>query len=189
MRSSSSTAAMMFLSIVATIISLSTSFASAASTTTSSSSFLQHRNLDFNTYWNGEWKADSSGNKNYACTDCDDDGASSGSNSGARSDMWYDDNVQSFQTQQYVIIRNASLGLLALLILSCCMCYPEILILAWNKITCCCPSKEEIDENVDGGGGDYVGGKMSSGTNLKKKRSKKKEQASGLAPNSDVELV
>lgn len=110
--------------------------------------------------------------------------------------MYLDDNVQQFLSEEQLIIRNVSLALLGLLLLSCCMCYPECLIIPlqslWNKINCCCPdSSSKEDDN--GGGGEYVGGKMSSssGTKMKKKRSKKKveEPVGGLVANSDVELV
>eukprot|EP00984_Skeletonema_dohrnii_P026821 scaffold16240_cov116-Skeletonema_dohrnii-CCMP3373.AAC.5 len=160
--------------------------------TTASSSFLRqyHRHLDFNSYWNGEWEASTSGN--YECQDCDD-AQLNNSNNNQPSDMWVDDNIQQFMSEEYLIIRNVSLGLLGLLLLSCCMCYPECLIITvtsvWKKVNCCCPQKEEEEED---GGGEYVGGKMTSsgGRKMKKKRSKNKgmDATPGLAPNSDVEL-
>lgn len=178
------------MTILVTILTITLS--THLTTASSSSSFLRqyHRHLDFNSYWNGEWEADSSGN--YECQDCDDAQLNNGNTQNQPSDMWVDDNIQQFMSEEYLIIRNVSLGLLGLLLLSCCMCYPECLIITvtsvWKKVNCCCPKKEEEDE---GGGGEYVGGKMtlSGGKKMKKKRSKNKEVVAGLAPNSDVELV
>ena len=150
----------------------------------------EEENDNFNSYWNGEWQAD--GNANYECNDCDDAYYNSNRQQQRPSDMYLDDNVQQFKAEEYLIIRNVSLALLGLLTFSCCMCYPECLILSvqsiWNKINCCCPDKGEVE---DGGGvGVYVGGKMdSSGRKMKKKRSKKVEEPAGLAANADVELV
>lgn len=88
-------------------------------------------------------------------------------------------------SEEYLIIRNVSIALVALLALSCCMCYPECLILTlgavWKKINCCCPAKE------DEGDGEYVGGRMEG--ERKKKKKKKSKEPQGLAANSGVELV
>ena len=98
-------------------------------------------------------------------------------------------------SEEYIIIRNVSLAVLALLLFSCCMCYPECLILSitsvWNKINCCCPTNKE-DKSLEG----YVGGKMDNEEGGKKKKKKKKrskskggEEPKGLAANAGVELV
>lgn len=87
-------------------------------------------------------------------------------------------------SEEYLIIRNVSIALVALLALSCCMCYPECLILTlgavWKKINCCCPAKEDEE-------GEYVGGRMEG--ERKKKKKKKSKEPQGLAANSGVELV
>ncbi len=174
--------------ILLTILSLSLS-----TTLTTASSTTQHNNyqrhLDFNSYWNGEWQA---GDENYECQDCDDAQLYNQNDNQRPSDMWVDDNIQQYKTEEYLIIRNVSIALVALLCFSCCMCYPECLILSlgalWRKVNCCCPVK---DDGVDGGGEDG-GGRLEGGGRKKKKKKKSKrvgEEPTGLAVNSGVELV
>ena len=185
----------LFFIVLITIISSATAAAATATTNKSSLSASIARQLDgFNSYWNGEWKADNNGG-NYECNggNCDDTDDDNYQRN-RPSDMYYDDNFQQFKSEEYEIIRNVSLGLILLLMLSCCVCYPEFAVMLFNKLNCCCPGGKEVDTMGDGGG-DYVGGKMSSsgGRKMKKKRSKKKESGGvvvdGLAANADVELV
>ena len=93
------------------------------------------------------------------------------------------------------IIRNVSIALMILLMLSCCICYPECIVLGCGKLKSWMLGEngKEVDtmDNNGGGGGDYV--EMGS-KKMKKKRSKKKEESSGngeggLAANADVDLV
>ncbi len=102
---------------------------------------------------------------------------------------------------EQTIIRNVSIALMILLMLSCCICYPECIVLGCGKLKSWMlgegGDRKEVDtmENNGGGEGDYVEmGSSSSGKKMKKKRSKKKESGSegvgdGLAANADVELV
>lgn len=105
---------------------------------------------------------------------------------------------------EQTIIRNVSIALMILLMLSCCICYPECIVLGCGKLKSWMlgeGDRKEVDtmeNNGGGGGGDYVEmGSSSSGKKMKKKRSKKKESGGsegvgvgdGLAANADVELV
>ena len=175
----------MFLSIFLLIVANTISSVTATTTT-----FLrQHRYLDFNSYWDGEWQADNT--NSYTCNNCDDDDRY---NTNFKSDVYIDDNIQQFYLAEQTIIRNVSIALMILLMISCCICYPECIVLGCGKLKSWMMGEngKEVDtmEN-NGGGGDYV--EMGS-KKMKKKRSKKKESGSsssegGLAANADVELV
>jgi hypothetical protein len=183
----------MFLSIFLLIVAKTISSATA---TTTNNNFLrqqqqQHRYLDFNSYWDGEWQA--SNTKSYTCNNCDDDDNNNYKN--YRSDVYIDDNIQQFYMAEQEIIRNVSIALVLLLMLSCCICYPECIVLGCGKLKSWMLGEngKEGDTLDNNGGGDYVEmGSSSSGKKMKKKRSKKKESSGdegGLATNADVELV
>ena len=183
----------MFLSLLVLFI-----VANTISSATATTNFLrqqqqqqqqQHRYLDFNSYWDGEWQADNT--NSYTCNNnCDDDDRF---NTNYKSDVYIDDNIQQFYLAEQTIIRNVSIALMILLMISCCICYPECIVLGCGKLKSWMMGEngKEVDtmENNGGGGGDYV--EMGS-KKMKKKRSKKKESSSiegGLAANADVELV
>ena len=92
------------------------------------------------------------------------------------------------------IIRNVSIALMILLMLSCCICYPECIVLGYGKVKSWMMGENGKEVDTNGGGGDYVEMGSSAGRKMKKKRSKKKESSGsssegGLAANADVELV
>jgi hypothetical protein len=179
----------MFLSIFLFIVA--NTISSATATTNNNNNFLrQHRYLDFNSYWDGEWQADNT--NSYTCNNCDDDDDDR-SNYNYKSDVYIDDNIQQFYLAEQEIIRNVSIALMILLMLSCCICYPECIVLGCGKLKSWMlgeNGKEGDTMDNNGGGGDYV--EMGS-KKMKKKRSKKKESSGGseggLAATADVELV
>jgi hypothetical protein len=180
----------MFLSIFLLIVANTISSATATTTTNFLRQQQQHRYLDFNSYWDGEWQADNT--NSYTCNNCDDDDDRFTNN--YKSDVYIDDNIQQFYMAEQEIIRNVSIALMILLMISCCICYPECIVLGCGKLKSWMLGEngKEVDtmENNGGGGGDYV--EMGS-KKMKKKRSKKKESSGGseggLAATADVELV
>ena len=175
----------MFFSIFLLVNTIS----SATATTNFLRQQQQHRHLDFNSYWDGEWQADNT--NSYTCNNCDDDDRS---NYNYKSDVYIDDNIQQFKMAEQEIIRNVSIALMILLMLSCCICYPECIVLGYGKLKSWMMG--ENGKEVDTMENNYVemGSSSSAGRKMKKKRSKKKESSGsssegGLAANADVELV
>lgn len=140
--------------------------------------------------WNGEWTAANNDDIVYECDgdDCNDDDSSR--NSG--SSMWLDDGDRSALTPDQ-IITYVSVGILSFMVLLCCCCYPEILVMAYGKFCGRCPgaagasNKSAVEGDGDDEGGDYVGGRQDDGGSGKKK--KKKRRSSSNSPRTDVELV
>ena len=180
----------MFLSIFLLVVANTISSATATTTTNFLRQHQQHRNLDFNSYWDGEWQADNT--NSYTCNNCDDD--DDRSNYNYKSDVYIDDNIQQFKMAEQEIIRNVSIALMILLMLSCCICYPECIVLGYGKVKSWMMGENGKEMDTNGGGGDYVEMGSSAGRKMKKKRSKKKESSGsssegGLAASADVELV
>merc|ERR1719291_902670 len=102
-------------------------------------------------YWDGKWKA--SDDQTY---ECDGDNC----NDGNSSDGWVE-NPSDMGLTENEIITYVSVGIVVFMALLCCFCYPEILILTFNRMCgCCCPRG---DQNAVSGGGresDYVGGQQ-----------------------------
>merc|ERR1719356_474043 len=101
-------------------------------------------------YWNGIWRA--SDDQVYECVgeNCNDDDLGG---------SWLVDNPSDLTENE--IITYVSVGIVVFMALLCCFCYPEILILTFNRMCgCCCPRG---DQNAVSGGGresDYVGGQQ-----------------------------
>ena len=87
------------------------------------------------------------------------------------------------------IIMAVSVGIVVFMALLCCFCYPEILVLAFNKLCCCCFPRRYP---ASGEGLAYIGGKQSD---KRKRRSKTSRSRSGgrnsksSSKQKDVELV
>jgi len=147
--------------------------------------------------WNGEWTAGD--DAVYECgDDCNDDDQKS--NSG----MWLDNDIDALGLSPDQIISYVSIGILVFMTLLCCMCYPEIIVVAYGKICGCCgggggggAGGKGVSGNGDGEEeavvqGDYVGGRQEreDKDRKKKKRRKSKTRSSSRSkPSRNVELV
>lgn len=148
---------------------------------------------EFSGEWNGQWYAD--GSTTYGCNgdNCNDD---DGSNSKNRNTGMWIDNVNPDSLTPEQIITYVSLGLLTFMVLLfCCVCYPELVLMGLKKLFCgCCGLGGQggddgkvtrgVDDNYLDGGADYVGGKQE-----KKERRKSKSSRTKSKTQKDVELV
>lgn len=160
----------------------------------------QHRSLDqeFTGEWNGQWYADGS-SSNYGCNgdNCNDDDGT-GSNSKNRSTGMWIDNVNPDSLTPEQIIAYVSLGLLAFMImLFCCVCYPELVLMGMKKLFCgCCglgggadsgvKGTAVGDEGLEGGGADYI---RQDDKKVKRKSKSSSARKSKSKSSKEVELV
>ena len=103
-----------------------------------------------------------------------------------------DDGLE-FQMSENEIITAVSVGMVVFMALLCCFCYPEILILGFNKLCCCCCPRRDP---VSGEGQDYIGGQQSDKrrrrsrtSRTSRSRSSGRRSRSSSRRNKDVELV
>mmetsp|Transcript_14099 Transcript_14099/g.34123 ORF Transcript_14099/g.34123 Transcript_14099/m.34123 type:complete len:298 (+) Transcript_14099:32-925(+) len=167
------------------VIVTAISFASAAAVATASK---QHRTLedeeDWTGQWNGEWQA--ADDATYAKNGDDDDGAA------ASSGMWLDNDDDELTPEK--IITYVSIGILSFMTLLCCVCYPEILVVGYAKMCGCCglpgaTKDAAAGDHADGEhmGTDYAGGAQDE--TRKKKRRKSKTRSNSKSRDKTVELV
>ncbi|KAL7535399.1 hypothetical protein ACHAXR_006466 [Thalassiosira sp. AJA248-18] len=155
---------------------VATSFAClAAASAKQTNRKLEDEDNEWTGEWNGEWTADQGDDYVYSCNgdNCNDD------NTRSSGGMWLDD-VDPLALTPDQIITYVTVGILSFMILLCCVCYPEILMVAYAKMCACCCCGRGVAK-----GGDYVGGKQDS--DKKKKKKKKKRRSSRT--RGDVELV
>jgi len=145
--------------------------------------------------WNGEWTAPDGDDYEYECGDpdgCDDDSRRS---SGG---MWIENDVDGVALTPDQIITYVSAGMLAFMTLLCCVCYPEIILVAYGKLCGCCPQGGRGSAAASSGGGadeealegDYVPMGEEKEVKKKKKRRKSKGSRSSSGRRSrEVELV
>ena len=182
--------------------------------TVSASNIEQQRRLDeednddgWTGEWNGEWTAND--DVSYICNDdngCISTKASGGSDSSNSNSMWLDGDASEGSITPDQIILGVSLGLITFMTLLCCFCYPELLMLGYNKICCGKGNNKGVDD-VDGEGGnlggDYVreeddveGGKkkkkkkrMSRKSSSRSRSGSRSKRSSSRKRMGDVELV
>mmetsp|Transcript_28355 Transcript_28355/g.59885 ORF Transcript_28355/g.59885 Transcript_28355/m.59885 type:complete len:286 (-) Transcript_28355:176-1033(-) len=173
----------------------SLSIASAA-TTTQQQQHQHNRRLEdeWTGEWDGEWAAPSD-DYVYECSgdNCNDDNNGRGSE-------WYESDPDAMTPEE--IITYVSIGIVVFFTMLCCVCYPEIMVLAYRKVCgclcgCCgAGGGGAVGSGVSGGGkdenlmeGDYVGGAQDSESKRKRRKSRTRSSSRGKSREREVELV